>query len=608
MEAQAIAAFWLGAVLISAWSNVPVPAAISATPSQVSTSRDECVLTGQVLDAVSVPLDRATVRLVGSDLPGPRIAVTDSAGRFAFAGLAAGSFALSAVKAGYVASYYGSVRPGRGPAVPIALAPGRPVAVSITLFRAAAVSGTITGEFGQAMVQVQVRVRPVSAYGEALVSTGTTDERGAFRVVGLAPGEYLVVATPLPLPGDATLVTDEQVKWALQEVSNSRGNGLASPRSFSRHEGLPVTYVPMFFPGTATFEDAARISLSAGEQRDVSFSMRLVPTATISGTVVMPSGTPAALFLLPKPSTSQSASEFAGEPSVTREVSVSKDGRFSVSGIPPGAKILLARWDLDASGYVRSPSTATRWAERELAVDGRDMSDLVMTLHPGVVVSGTVHLENKGSAIRPDFDSARVTLVAVNPGPPALVGNFVATIGRDGTFSFPSVMSGSYYVKVTPTPLRGPNGTRWTVKSAVTQGLDISDSSLNVGHNDNSFLSSLDVAITLTDRQSELSGVLLDADNRPTSAFSVVVLSAASEFWTRGSRRVRAAQPATDGTYRIEDLPGGTYYVVAVADLDPEALADREFLERLQQSALRFTLSDGERRSLDLKVGGGIAR
>jgi hypothetical protein len=42
-----------------------------------------------------------------------------------------------------------------------------------------------------------------------------------------------------------------------------------------------------------------------------------------------------------------------------------------------------------------------------------------------------------------------------------------------------------------------------------------------------------------------------------------------------------------------------------VADLDADALADPESLGRLRQSAFMFSLADGEKRSLDLRVGGG---
>jgi hypothetical protein len=44
---------------------------------------------------------------------------------------------------------------------------------------------------------------------------------------------------------------------------------------------------------------------------------------------------------------------------------------------------------------------------------------------------------------------------------------------------------------------------------------------------------------------------------------------------------------------------------VAVANLDSDGLGDPESLERLRQSAFKFTLADDEKRSLDLRIGGG---
>ncbi len=56
--------------------------------------------------------------------------VTDDAGRFTFSALPASNFSLWATKPGYVTTYYGGRRPGRGPGVPIALADGQRVSAS----------------------------------------------------------------------------------------------------------------------------------------------------------------------------------------------------------------------------------------------------------------------------------------------------------------------------------------------------------------------------------------------------------------------------------------------------------------------------------------------
>jgi hypothetical protein len=160
-------------------------------------------------------------------------------------------------------------------------------------------------------------------------------------------------------------------------------------------------------------------------------------------------------------------------------------------------------------------------------------------------------------------------------------------------------MPGSYVVKVVPASIPS-SGAQWTLKSVVADGHDVTDGYLAVRHGD----APHQIIVTLTDVRTELYGTLLDGANRPTSAFSVVVFTASPDFWTRGSRRIQATQPANDGRFQIVGLPAGSYYLVAVADLDSDALGDPGFLEQLRQSALMLILSDGESRSLDLRIRG----
>src|SRR5262249_44531477 len=72
--------------------------------------------------------------------------------------------------------------------------------IRVYLFRSAAITGTAVDEAGEPAVGIQIR-----AYRRDLVGTerrfvaagpiGWTDDRGIYRLGGLAPGDYLVAAT-----------------------------------------------------------------------------------------------------------------------------------------------------------------------------------------------------------------------------------------------------------------------------------------------------------------------------------------------------------------------------------------------------------------------------
>src|SRR4029079_14504062 len=109
------------------------------------------LLAGRVTtdDANGAPVRRAIVTLAGTGTPaGVRLA-TDSDGRFAFPDLPAGRYTLTAEKPGFVKTFYGSTRPGRGPTAPIVLAAGeRQSSIAIALVRGAVIAGTVVDENG----------------------------------------------------------------------------------------------------------------------------------------------------------------------------------------------------------------------------------------------------------------------------------------------------------------------------------------------------------------------------------------------------------------------------------------------------------------------------
>jgi hypothetical protein len=112
------------------------------------------------------------------------------------------------------------------------------------------------------------------------------------------------------------------------------------------------------------------------------------------------------------------------------------------------------------------------------------------------------------------------------------------------------------------------------------------------------------ITITLTDRRTELSGTLTSqaAAGAPVSDVVVIVYSTERQFWTPGSRRIRAVHPGADGRYAIKDLPPGEYLISAVTDAEPDEWYEREFLDRLTSSSVRVTIADGEKKVQNLSV------
>ena len=147
-------------------------------------------ISGVIRDAGNRPLRRALVSIAG-DMRLNLATITDDKGLFAFDGLPAGRFTISASKAGYLPMSSGATRPFRaGSGVLLAEGQQRDD-IALALTRGAVLSGTVFNERGEPMPQVPMMAWEVrtSLAGERVLdmpATGGeavyTDDRGQYRI------------------------------------------------------------------------------------------------------------------------------------------------------------------------------------------------------------------------------------------------------------------------------------------------------------------------------------------------------------------------------------------------------------------------------------------
>ncbi|MCC6589830.1 MAG: carboxypeptidase regulatory-like domain-containing protein [Bryobacterales bacterium] len=149
------------------------------------------VIKGVVLEHASgYPLSRATVtlRAVG-DRSKPRTQTSGRAGQFDFQ-VPPGLYLLSAVRESYAPGAFGQRRP-EGFGAPIEVTKDSDFFTELRLRRMGVISGRVLDENRVGLPEV-----PVLAYRARqplrIVATGKTDERGMFRLYGLATGKYYV--------------------------------------------------------------------------------------------------------------------------------------------------------------------------------------------------------------------------------------------------------------------------------------------------------------------------------------------------------------------------------------------------------------------------------
>ncbi len=130
-------------------------------------------------------------------------AMTDSAGRFSFRGLAPGVYMVSASRAGYADANYGQKR-WSGSGSPIVLQSDGKFFCEIRLKRLGAVSGEVLDEN-----QVGLPGNTVVAYPAdrepRVAGSASSDDRGVFRISGLPPGRYYIRTSPQVLVDSRSL-------------------------------------------------------------------------------------------------------------------------------------------------------------------------------------------------------------------------------------------------------------------------------------------------------------------------------------------------------------------------------------------------------------------
>jgi hypothetical protein len=546
-------------------------------------------------DTPGRPLARVVVTLTGTELRPALTVITDTEGRFAFTGLPAGRFTLTAAKPPYLTVSHGQTNPGLGSGVPIAVEAGAQIAgLTVKMPRGAVITGKVLDDFGRPLPgAVILPLQPRTERGETRLiqagpSVARTDGQGIYRAYGLAPGEYTVIACP---PGDYRVIDAScgafggglrrvqaaEIEWARQQLratdqhgSTRKNAGSSAPRAGEPAQGRTFAYAGVFYPGTTDESAAQKVTLGAGEERDgIDFTLQPQPTARIEGRVVGPSGEPvtnARLGFGPMAGGVMSAP--------------SADGTFSHRDLLPGRYWIDAR----ADGY------STR---ADFVVAGEDITDLVLTLGPSLSLTGRVVLDAANGKPPADLSAARVMIRSEN----ATVSTafLPTTVNADGTFRITPVVPGRY--RMTASFQGGNAATRWMLSSVLVRGRDAADLPFEVRENE----SLANIVVTLTDRVTELRGTVVDAGARPRAGQYVIVFPTDRAYWLPDVRRFPApVRSATDGKFSFSGLPAGEYYAAATAESIQQELITPAYLERLVKSATKLTLTPGDKKAINV--------
>ena len=504
----------------------PKPAPREAAPGSV--------LAGRVVDAdTGTPIAGAIVNVTRAQTPGRLRAIeADDRGAFRITNLEAGDYRVTASPPAFKPTHVSAIY---APSLQLQARDVREDIV-IRLDRALAIEGRVVDERGLPMSDVRVSAERVDRPGGT--SEYSSDDRGAFRVFGLSPGTYRICGVPGPPPFP---------------LIGIRASG----------DALDQQYVKACH--------AQPVAVKPGGTPHVVLEMRQVKAFTISGRVGSESGRQRLQVYVEnlEPALRQGTQAFV------------REGRYTVSGVPPGEYVVRASALPDATDPGGRPDT-----ERAMAVvrvESGDMDGIDLMTTKGATVVGRIVPESPLPAGTRLGVSRAGTYRRVPP-----TGFQPSSPRTDLTFELREVFEPLMF-DVTGLP-RG-----WVVTSVRYRGADVTDSFT-------AFSTTRDPAeleISVSPRSAQLRVRVLDAEGRVVEGARIAMVRVSGDRVPIGA--MTEAEPAKDGTAGMVPVRAGEYAVVAHR---PEEAAPRgeAYVELIRRRGTRVVLTAGDARTIDVPL------
>lgn len=572
--------WFLPALLAAALGAVALAAPQVTGPRDTPARRaGTAVIRGVVVDGTSgAPLRNAAVSLLIEDLDRESsrtvAATTDGGGQFEFTRVPAGRVQVTASRTGYFA--YDNVWNGELEEIDWqTITEGQRVqGVRIPLWKGGVIAGRVLDEFGEAAAGVEIEVlrREPGDQADAVRTTSSaftpvTDDTGAFRVWGLAPGDYIVGARPNRFTADAA--SDD-----------------------TRRAGYATTY----YPGTASLSGARTIRVAAGrDTAGVGFAMVSVPLARVTGTVQLPAEVSGRLVNLGVGLVAPQRLDGY----VTRGARARDDGSFELSRLAPGTYQITARYFGQGGGEY--------YGTTQIDVNGQDLEGVSVPMRSGAVVRGRVVNEQGDPVGVPVMVTMNAAVSGDAPSPSP------ARTYSDGSFRLEGVFGRQRVRAVEARVIPGAEvpginvrrlqdvtaapraRTTWWLKAILFNGRDVTDEPIDIDP------SGAMLDIVMTNRASSVRGTVSWNRQRNPRKPVVVVFVDDDTRWTRPSRFVGTSEVDDDGRYDVRGLPsGGRYLAVAVEGASRATAVRPDMLESLRPLATPLRVDDGGTHELPL--------
>jgi hypothetical protein len=540
------------------------PQQSSSGSGETAQTSSRGVITGRVVSDDGQPLANINVNAYQIGGRQGRSVRADAEGRFQLDGLSRGIYRLSAYTPGYVSEqenvswpdgkYY---RPGDS--------------ATIRLIRGGVITGRALNATGEPMSGIPVAVMRVRAgedrIGQRIQSgrPSLTDDRGIYRIYGLAPGSYVVYAG-----------------------GGGAGFGYANPFASDAR-----TYFP-----SSTHDAAAEVSVQAGiETTGIDIRWRGERGYAISGTIKTTGSEPSRRRFIQVDLFN--ALTGAHEASGFYQPGAASNG-FALYGVSDGEYDLIATANDQDQGARSQP--------RRITVSGRDITGIELTLLPLGSIAGKVILENVPAESRAK---------ACQSSRPASLEEMLISVSRDqserderqdylsygrstspnsqGEFMIKVLAAGRWrlalqlfddrwYVKAITRSVSEPKPPARAIAPAAALSNDPGRNGLLLKSGEQVS----DLTVTLAEGAAALRGKVV-AENSKLPARLQVQLVPAEKDSADDLLRYQETQAASDGAFSLGNLAPGKYWLLIRSVTDNDS-AERQSRPLFRDSSERAKL------------------
>ncbi len=558
--------------MASALRTILIVSALASPLAAQNTPEDppSAIVEGSVINIQnSRTVPRASVTLLRVKGTGTKSQRCDSSGHFMFQNVEPGSYRLMAQRQGFFSD---ASKREYQPIVDVAA--GEHVKnMPVRLMPAAVVSGEVLDEYNDPVPDVEIRLlaiqRKLGQMDLRAAGKAITDDRGQYRVAGLHPGKYYVVAEYKP--NNASM---EALKSMIAEKLLERRPVNSVPQNeplrfdATQESGEPAyTYAPLFFPATSDFQQAQALRLNPGDEVATNFLLISAPVVSIRGKVTNgltggpPTGASVAAFW---------TTYIQGE-GMPAQVS-SEDGTFEIRGVAPGTYTLRADFNQDKQIF-----------EGEQTVE-----------------VGNEGAQNVQISALPDFDAAgHVTIAGTPDHPPRRVLIEFAGEGLmprvRASASFPEFKFEAqlrpdrhYYARALNLP------EDYYLKSVAISGHEMPPDDVLVSGTRG------DMELTFSAAGAQVEGVLYDSKGEPTRGS---VLLAPDVPQPGPPDLYRRTSADSKGKFTLHGVAPGSYRLVALESLNLDAeINEPDFLRTIGNRGQNLSVEENGKYTVALKL------